>query len=36
MTPAGVMQARAFGLRAVSRNRTLDADEIKALVGRST
>ncbi len=31
MTPAGVMRARAFGLRAASRNRVLDADEIKAL-----
>jgi integrase len=30
MTPAGVMRARAFGLRAVSRNRVLDAEEIGA------
>ncbi len=29
-TPAGVMRSRSFGLRAVSRNRVLDADELKA------
>jgi integrase len=31
MTPAGVMRARAFGLRATSRSRILDAKEVKAL-----
>lgn len=31
MTPAGVMRARSFGLRATSRTRVLDAEEIKAL-----
>lgn len=30
MTPAGVMRARSFGLRATSRNRILDAEELKA------
>jgi integrase len=30
MTPAGVMRARSFGLRASSRNRILDVDELRA------
>lgn len=30
MTPAGVMRARSFGLRASSRTRVLDAEELKA------
>ena len=30
MTPAGVLRGRAFGLRSTSRNRVLDAEEIKA------
>lgn len=31
MSPAGVMRSRAFGLRATSRNRVLDVEELKAL-----
>lgn len=30
MTPAGVAQARTFGLGAISRDRVLDADEVKS------
>jgi len=30
MSPAGVMRARAFGLRATSRSRVLDAEEVRA------
>lgn len=30
MTPAGVLRAQSFGLRAVSRRRFLDAEELKA------
>ena len=32
MTPAGVLRARSFGLRAVSRQRVLDADELKVFL----